>query len=162
MLKALWYKKEADGTDTHSTMEIAFLISGEAKEHLTKNAVIGAAHRLDLERRGSPIRRSDGTVQPLKPRRPKPIPLKAFPPVAPVVKAPFTKLSVVKPPVVLRPPPVTCGKPCQWPFGDPKEKDFRFCGDSCRIDSSYCPKHHEDAYVKVERPSFLWVERDRR
>lgn len=36
-------------------------------------------------------------------------------------------------------------KQCRWPIGDPRDKDFKFCG--CPIShKSYCQKHAELAY----------------
>ncbi|MBU0800301.1 MAG: GcrA family cell cycle regulator [Alphaproteobacteria bacterium] len=30
---------------------------------------------------------------------------------------------------------------CRWPFGDPKEEGFHFCGDHSPFESPYCEKH---------------------
>ena len=37
---------------------------------------------------------------------------------------------------------------CRWPFGDPREADFRFCGEPVELGKSYCPTHQKLAYVK--------------
>lgn len=54
--------------------------------------------------------------------------------------------------LVLRPPqPVTddYGKwACQWPIGDPKAEDFRFCGDTRENGKPYCLSHCRVAYHK--------------
>ncbi len=39
---------------------------------------------------------------------------------------------------------------CQWPFGDPGDKDFHFCGDSTHGAFSYCAKHVAMAYREPE------------
>ena len=36
---------------------------------------------------------------------------------------------------------------CQWPNGDPQEKDFHFCGDTPVDNKPYCRKHCEIAYL---------------
>ena len=36
---------------------------------------------------------------------------------------------------------------CQWPFGDPQEKEFYFCGDKPAENKPYCRKHCEIAYL---------------
>ncbi len=36
---------------------------------------------------------------------------------------------------------------CQWPYGDPQEKDFYFCGDTPVENKPYCRKHCEIAYL---------------
>lgn len=35
---------------------------------------------------------------------------------------------------------------CQWPFGDPREPGFRFCGEPAAIGRPYCPEHCARAY----------------
>ena len=36
---------------------------------------------------------------------------------------------------------------CQWPFGDPQEKDFHFCGKDPVGSKSYCEEHCKIAYI---------------
>ncbi len=36
---------------------------------------------------------------------------------------------------------------CQWPFGDPQEKDFHFCGLDPVEGKPYCQEHCNIAYV---------------
>ena len=36
---------------------------------------------------------------------------------------------------------------CQWPIGDPQEKDFYFCGANNVIGKPYCQQHCEIAYI---------------
>ena len=40
------------------------------------------------------------------------------------------------------------GPSCQWPFGDPQEEDFRFCGASALPGKPYCAEHHARAYTR--------------
>ena len=54
---------------------------------------------------------------------------------------------------------------CKWPIGHPDEKSFYFCGRSSLKDFSYCKLHllyayqpkgkKEDVAVKVEAPEFI-------
>ena len=36
---------------------------------------------------------------------------------------------------------------CQWPIGDPQEKEFRFCEESTVIGKPYCQAHCDIAYI---------------
>lgn len=41
---------------------------------------------------------------------------------------------------------------CRYPFGDPLEEDFHFCGEPThKPGASYCAKHHELCYLSGER-----------
>lgn len=42
---------------------------------------------------------------------------------------------------------------CRWPFGDPKDEGFHFCGKKIIPGQTYCPEHNEKAYVKQVRKS---------
>ncbi len=115
-LKRLW-------TAGHSTSHIGNVLG------VTKNAVIGKAHRLKLPSRPSPIRRSSG------PRKAKPA---LFPPRVPKIH----RRPVFKP---ARP---RDGAPaCLWPFGDPGDADFHFCGGATVPGRPYCQEHCARAYL---------------
>ena len=73
---------------------------------LSKNAVVGKAHRLGLPQRPSPIKRRSATV---------------------------TRLA---------------GPACQWPIGDPRKSDFRFCGEPSAPGKPYCEHHCAVAYTR--------------
>ena len=36
---------------------------------------------------------------------------------------------------------------CQWPIGDPQEKDFHFCDTTNVVGKPYCQQHCELAYI---------------
>ncbi len=116
---------------------------------ITKNAVVGKAHRLNLPARPSPIRRSQGERAPRRsaPRR-------VSGPTLPALKTAPPMLTAVRPPVVLR-PVVTQPRPvgrvtsCCWPLGEPGTKEFRFCGDPTVPAKPYCEDHVAVAYVRV-------------
>ena len=114
----------------------------------TKNAVVGKAHRIGLERRPSPIRRT--AVKPDRKKARSPIiPKLNFetakeivevhkpqPSFQPVVKNLFTKHTK---------------RGCEWPNGHPDETDFKFCGKDRFEDKPYCLDHCAVAYVIPEK-----------
>jgi GcrA cell cycle regulator len=140
-LRALW----AEGL---STAEIG------RRMGVSKNAVVGKAHRLNLPSRPSPIRR-DGERTPRRrlPRRVQGPTLPAlsasFPPMpqdAPraVAERPAPVLRAVSPPR-----PGARVTPCCWPIGEPGSKSFRFCDADAIAGKPYCDDHAGLAYVKV-------------
>ncbi len=104
---------------------------------LSKNAVIGKAHRLGLKPRPSPIKRS--VVKPL----PKP-----FEPVVPVAADPTPSPPM---PVVTPPKERSSGPKCLWPIGDPGDADFHFCGKNIVPGKPYCADHCAKAYIVRSR-----------
>jgi GcrA cell cycle regulator len=145
---------------------------------INKNMVIGAAHRLDLEPRASPIKRNVATAP-----KPRPVPRArraTLPPLGGVVKTPRpVHLAVVAPtvlPVVsvlvepapekpmscIFPPPVAIAdnipkaRPltlaeCCFPIGNPKHPRFRFCGGVAERGRPYCADHYRIAYTTWRR-----------
>ena len=104
---------------------------------VSKNAVVGKAHRMQLPSRPSPIKQ--GTI----PRRiSKPA-------------QPATKTIVTRP----APPPRRVvrhdkhGRSCMWPNGDPGEPDFHFCGAVALEGKPYCEEHCARAYITRSRGS---------
>ena len=103
-----------------TTAEIGKLIG------ITKNAVVGKAHRLGLPARPSPIRRQgSGRSVVAAPR--------------PVAKAPAKPMRQIA--------LSTSGACCKWPFGHPGEADFHFCGSPALVNKPYCPEHYQMAYL---------------
>ena len=133
---------------------------------VSKNAVVGKAHRLDLPARPSPIRRdgTGGAPRRSAPRRvagptlpplssasataaPEAAPL-AMPHLATLVPKP----TPVPPPArAMPPPPRPYGRivTCCWPLGEPGTRSFRFCDDASEPGKPYCSEHVKLAYVKV-------------
>ena len=146
-LRALW----AEG---HSTAEIG------RRMGISKNAVVGKAHRLNLSARPSPIRRVPGAPQ--VPRAPRPAPMRA------VERVPFPQrnFSVVTAGQVMRPVsppqprPVATPTPppaprlsnatCCWPIGEPGKPGFTFCCDRALAGKPYCEAHAAQAYVRAK------------
>jgi GcrA cell cycle regulator len=123
---------------------------------ISKNAVVGKAHRLDLSPRPSPIRRQERapgapspaprvvgpTLAPL-PMRPAPMPMPATVAAAPVSKpAPSRRLAAVS-------TPATRVSACCWPIGEPGKPSFHFCDAVAVQGKPYCTEHAQLAYVKI-------------
>ena len=114
----------------------------------TKNAVVGKAHRIGLERRPSPIRRTA-----VKPDRKK-----ARSPVMPKLNfeskeenIPLKQESLSFQPVVKNLFVKSDKRGCEWPQGHPDEMDFHFCGKERFEDKPYCLDHCAIAYVVPEK-----------
>lgn len=106
------------------------LTTGEIGKRLgvSKNAVVGKAHRLGLKGRPSPIKRAS------QPRK-KPTAEK---------KEPEPKIrSIVD----------LSAHTCRWPIGDPREAGFHFCGQPSMAGKPYCAEHAAIAYVGSNKSS---------
>ena len=164
-LQALW----AEG---HSTAEIG------RRMGISKNAVVGKAHRLNLSARPSPIRREEAgeasAAEPAvsraavaeAPRPAAPPPVAPPPAPRPAVAAPAATVSAVSapppaprsapaprapvaaPPVV-RPFQRSGARTCCWPIGEPGTPEFRFCTAEAVSGRPYCAEHASIAYVKA-------------
>ncbi len=146
-LRALW----AEG---HSTAEIG------RRMGVSKNAVVGKAHRLNLPARPSPIRRDvvaapkpaparRHTLPPLRAALREPLPMMKPAMVvmtaAPAAVAPVMRAVSAAP----RPFPRVGGKSCCWPIGEPGTSGFTFCTAEAMVAKPYCTEHAAIAYVKV-------------
>jgi len=153
-LEELWAVRE-DGAPL-STAEIG------RRMGLTKNAIVGQAHRMDLPARPSPIKRAEGVAPAShKRRRPSPSPLPALAsiaapplPVAACVVVPVSPLPTPVAPVITPPPPVAPrprprpSSQCCWPIGEPAAPGFRFCDAVAEAGRPYCTDHCQIAYVR--------------
>lgn len=145
-LRVLW-------DEGHSTAEIGRRLG------VSKNAVVGKAHRLDLPARPSPIRRdgaSSGAPRRSTPRRVAGPTLPPLSSTGPVMLA--ASLPSVSKPAPVAPPPrpqVAAPRPygrvitCCWPIGEPGTSSFRFCDEQSVPGKPYCTDHAQLAYVKV-------------
>lgn len=89
---------------------------------ITRNAVIGKAHRLGLKARPSPVKPAPAVAKP----EPKPKPVKEKP-------RRVTLLDLTE-------------RMCKWPLGHPGEADFHFCGERAEPGQPYCADHCRRAY----------------
>ncbi len=162
LLRDLW-------TQGHSTAEIGRRLG------VSKNAIVGKAHRLELDGRPSPIRRDV-----MKPAadRPATYPRMAGPTLPPLpsahvstAAAPVAATIQLLRPVATSPRVVAAEQPlpaaprapmpsaplqarrsapsCCWPIGEPGTRTFRFCDDSSVPGKPYCDEHAKLAYVKI-------------
>lgn len=108
-LKKLWQKGK-------STVEIGRELG------ISKNAVVGKVHRLELNSRPSPIKK-EVIVKVVKQK---------------VVKTDKMSLLDLK------------LNSCRWPIGDPKDADFHFCGKDTVTGKPYCNEHCKVAYTSLK------------
>jgi GcrA cell cycle regulator len=141
-LRALW----AEG---HSTAEIG------RRMGISKNAVVGKAHRLSLPARPSPIRRDAGSEaaprpQPVRAPRPAvPAPRVTLPSAPPARVVPAPVAVAPSRPAVRSFPRFGAARACCWPIGEPGQTGFRFCTSEAVQGKPYCADHAAVAYVKV-------------
>ena len=155
-LRALW----AEG---HSTAEIG------RRMGVSKNAVVGKAHRLNLPARPSPIRREAVAERATSARLPRPVGVAPRATLQPAsVAAPVNALSdgvslglssAPAAPRPMAPPPQPAvvrafprfgsARSCCWPIGEPGQPDFRFCSAEATPGKPYCTQHAAVAYVKA-------------
>lgn len=150
----------------HSTAEIGRRLG------VSKNAIVGKAHRLDLDARPSPIRRYGSALAPVhRPVAPRlaqtlqrlpsleqPVPVIVEPVLAPTRIVPQKAVAPQPKPVappstppqqVQPPPPAVRVIECCWPLGQPGTKAFHFCDASSLPGKPYCGEHAKLAYVRV-------------
>ncbi len=149
LLKKLW----AEGL---SASQIAAQLGG-----VTRNAVIGKVHRLNLSGRAKP---AASGPRPRKQRSSSPhrpstrhytsgnTALKTHAPPAPrrlPVPVPLEDIVV---PISLNVSLLSLTEAmCKWPSGDPGTDDFHFCGHKSWNNLPYCEYHSRIAYQPAER-----------
>lgn len=136
----------------HTAAEIAKQLGG-----VTRNAVIGKAHRLKLSNRVSPIQQNKKVApKPAANKNERSAPVEEKSKIVRAKKAPSA------PVVALQEDPIENRddlyslmdlKPrmCRWPCGDPKEEGFGFCGHNAMPGLPYCPEHAKMAYQAATR-----------
>ncbi len=134
---------------------------------LTRNAVIGKAHRLKLSSRPSPIHNEDGSAMKVGgsvlPTMTKVAKKRAMLRPLPPVQMPEVSTRAI---VRETPRPIdnikrTEGiavtkageRHCRWPIGDPRSPEFRFCGCASYEGLPYCVDHARVAYQTVSKKS---------
>ena len=115
----------------------------------TKNAVVGKAHRIGLERRPSPIRRT--AVKPDRKKARSPVMPKLNFETAKEDSSQVNKQSFTFKPVVKNILAPSTKRGCEWPKGHPDEPEFHFCGKERFEEKPYCLEHCAVAYVIPEK-----------
>jgi GcrA cell cycle regulator len=141
---------------------------------VTKNCVVGKAHRLGLPSRGSPIRPAGSGANPGRRHPPKagkaslpPLPSLSVP--APAPRPPMVTRPTSVPRIIRRaaipgrptaatsvlieprkaPPKYGRVIECCWPLGEPGKAGFRFCCEPSEAGRPYCAEHCRIGYQKV-------------
>jgi len=148
-LRLLW-------SEGHSTAEIGRRLG------ISKNAVVGKAHRLDLPARPSPIKRGGGQEGFARKRMRQRWPRCTLPKLSCLQDNVASSASAVdrigSAPVAAAPERLTTGKPlprpsykpqpCCWPLGDPGTSTFRYCDNESVPGKPYCETHCQRAYAR--------------
>jgi GcrA cell cycle regulator len=128
---------------------------------VSKNAITGKAHRLNLSTRPSPIRRDPAAPRVTQLMTPRMKEIIAEAHIAEARKK--RRLPKAEERVETdEPPPPAAGAltgtqpakttqrviKCCWPSGDPGTQEFQFCGKDSMSGKPYCAKHAAIAYVK--------------
>lgn len=131
-------------------------IAMELRTGVSRNAVIGKIHRLNLAARNKttiinaraprPSRAVPGALRPGRPKAMAREDIIYSPPVTPVQRA--TPEDALAAPGSLM---IEIGElksmTCRWPHGDSREDSFRYCGAACPVEVPYCAQHMRAAYV---------------
>ena len=125
------------------TAQIGKLIS------FTKNAVVGKAHRIGLERRPSPIRRTSAKPDRKKARSPT-MPKLNFENKQ-IKKSENTPQTESYLPAIKNIVVSNTKRGCEWPEGHPDEPEFHFCNKDRFDEKPYCLDHCSLAYVIPEK-----------
>ena len=159
LLKKLW-------TEGLSASQIA----GRLGNGVTRNAVIGKVHRLNLSGRVQQQRVAQPR-QPRKQREPSLAPraggsMPSMPTAGSSALKPMMRAEThIRPAAIPEPQPLRLvdlpkdgrvtilhlsDKTCKWPIGDPGSEDFCFCGHGPRDGSPYCEYHARLAYQPMQ------------
>ncbi len=152
LLKQLWGEGK-------TAAEIAKLMGG-----VSRNAVIGKAHRLKLSGRVSPVQTNTRPETYSARGLPQPANQSRRPAARTTAPKERSYVSPVSPPMVEDYMPGKGVKltelregTCRWPLGDPKDENFRFCGCDSVVGMPYCEHHARMAY-QVGRSSKLKID----
>lgn len=115
---------------THTGTEIAKIME------TTKGAVVGKAHRLGLPpKKHTPGPRINANRHVARKKQ---------------LQRPTFKPRPNNKPLV---PLADLGNGCPWPYGDPQDDDFGFCGQEKDGKKAYCAEHNERAYLPKKKRS---------
>ncbi len=132
LLKKLWVEGK-------TAAEIAKELGG-----VTRNAVIGKAHRLKLSNRVSPIQQNK---KPVAKQTPTVSPEKK---IQRIIEQDNDRKGINLMDLSAR--------GCRWPLGDPRDETFGFCGSGILEGLPYCADHAKVAYQAATRNRILQAE----
>ena len=107
---------------------------------VTRNAVIGKAHRLGLSGRMA-SKKSNGGISIIRKKRINISQNQKVINIAPIINEPMnpTDFENIKDGL------------CRWPLGEPEEIDFKFCGRNTQEGFVYCQSHYKQAYQPLSK-----------
>lgn len=115
----------------------ASVIAEKLGDGISRNAVIGKAHRMGLPARPSPVKGGESELIEDETGADGATVVKSRSPAKPrskVVKVQLTTLLDLS------------DKICKWPIGHPGDSDFHFCGKPSQTGFPYCGEHCVVAY----------------
>ncbi len=139
---------------------------------VSKNSIVGKAHRLNLPSRPSPIRQGEeeetasGSAEPQRRAARKNTAKANGSAESGSAKAASSGNGKANGSAKTRNRSATGGNPasfraqvearggrsgCLWPIGDPNDPDFHFCGAAAAPGKPYCPEHAARAYITRSR-----------
>lgn len=134
-LKQLW-------TAGRSAKEIAEILG----DGISRCAVLGKRMRLNLPERPSPKSFTEAKQK------------RGHTPVPPKPKPAAIKKLALTPPEKLVALSALGRRDCRFPFGDPRDETFGFCGAACRSGSVFCEVHHALCFRVVDMNEGKYVD----
>ncbi len=115
--------------------------------HMSRNSIIGRSHRLKLQGRDSPIRKSSSENAPRPPcKRDRECVAREITTTKPQAPQPSAPALPAAAPVAV---PTRRSAPCCWPMGEPRDPAFRFCEEPvAKPGASYCATHAARSFQK--------------
>lgn len=142
------------GTREMPRGDIAAAIAASGVEGVSKNVVIGHAHRWIPHWKMSPRQKNDMLARRAKAmsreaeERPRPKAERRNPVIASRLAREAQRVSTVSQVIEEAEPPLMLAledlerNSCRYIYGDPKRSDYGFCGHPKREGSPYCAAHH--------------------
>ena len=107
---------------------------------VTRNAVIGKAHRLGLSGRMTAKRPKNG-ISIIRKKKIHSTSINKIIEISPVIDEPMNPTSFQD---------IKDGL-CRWPLGEPEDVTFKFCGRNTNEGFVYCTSHHKQAYQPLSK-----------
>ena len=135
------------GAQQLSMSQMAEKLNSEFGTHLTRNAIVGRCHRLNLPPREAPIKRT----YPQPRRKPGPKPMRIVRIDAPIMPREAEKLPEGNALTIYQ---LGYGD-CRWPLGEAMARPpFLYCGHAAIDGRPYCAAHCRRAY---NAPQVRWA-----